>query len=271
MKRTNFLIIVLVTSLILFVTYILNDIKNIGFMVSYTSVFICVYIALHRMSKKVQGTDSSFGDYFSFPKMKKRYILYFSVLGFLLNTLLSMLYTHNFGLPNNEIRVQDKYSNQIAYEMEIYGGIQAPIIEEILHRGLLFLVVISVFQAISNKAKHVNGMNAIFLIISSTLFGLMHAISWGKLMKTMTLETDFKHTTPYLIAGIIFSLLYLMTRTLYAPIIAHMLNNITDLDISSVIICLGLLLFLLYAIFMYRSIKSLPITNWIYTENTKGN
>lgn len=270
MKKINFLIVVAVTSLILLVTYLLNDSTNIGFIAVYISIVICVYIALHRMSEKVEGNTYSFKDYFNVPQMKKRYIVYFSVLGYLTNNFLSMVYTKCFGLPNNEIRVQDKYDNQSTFEMELYGGIQAPIVEEIIFRGLLFLVIVSVFKVISDKSKHVNAMNTIFLVVSSGLFGLMHTVSWGKLIKTMTLETDIKHVTPYLIAGVIYSSLYLITKTLCAPIMAHMLNNLTDLQFDYTVMFLGIMLFVLYVIYVYRTQKGMPINKWLFVEDNKA-
>lgn len=77
MKKRNYLIVVAVTSLILLVTYLINDSKNIVFIACYTTVVICVYIALHSMSKKVKGNEGSYRDYFAFPQMKKRYIVCF--------------------------------------------------------------------------------------------------------------------------------------------------------------------------------------------------
>ena len=117
--------------------------------------------------------------------------------------------------------------------MDISNGIKAPIVEEILFRGLLFLTIVSLFYVLNGKSRgciKILAMNITFVIVSTVIFGLMHGMNWGRLFAEGIIETDFRHTIPYLVAGLIYSLLYMVTKTLFAPIIAHMLNNLSASD-----------------------------------------
>ncbi|MBG9207044.1 CPBP family intramembrane metalloprotease, partial [Staphylococcus sciuri] len=79
-------------------------------------------------------------------------------------------------------------------------------------------IVILVFNRFFKHAgrEHINKTTGItFVIISSITFGIPHVIRDG----------DYQNITPYIISGMVFSVLYVITKTIYVPILLHMLGN----------------------------------------------
>ncbi|MEY2931053.1 MAG: putative rane peptidase YdiL [Pseudomonadota bacterium] len=79
----------------------------------------------------------------------------------------------------------------------VFGILLAPVAEELVFRGVLF-------RKWRRTLGSVKG-----LLLSSALFGVIHG---GGML-------------PVAVAGLSFSLLYTSTRSLWAPILAHILNN----------------------------------------------
>lgn len=93
--------------------------------------------------------------------------------------------------------------------MMFQAVILAPIVEEVLYRGLIFRTVYSY----NKNAAH---------IISAFLFGFSHiysALFAGDL-------TQIIHLIPYMTMGFAFSYAYEKRGNICAPIIMHMLNNL---------------------------------------------
>lgn len=86
----------------------------------------------------------------------------------------------------------------------LYGSLIAPIVEELVFRGLLM-------TALSKFKKHY-----IDVVISSTLFSLIHVLQYGWVL------TDF---IVYAGAGLLFGMLFLYTRSVYWPMALHILWN----------------------------------------------
>lgn len=229
-KRIAFLMIMVISMFILQIGYLYDDSRHLAEILIGTIIVIIFYIGFKGLYEKWFGNDGTFKDNFAMPNLKKRYIIFFSVYGFLFNSLSSRIYTGIFGLPKNAQRQNEK---QHTLEMDISNGIKAPIVEEILFRGLLFLTIVSLFYVLNGKSRgciKILVMNITFVIVSTVIFGLMHGMNWGRLFAEGLIETDFRNVTPYLVAGLIYSLLYMVTKTLFAPIIAHMLNNLLVSD-----------------------------------------
>lgn len=215
--------------LILQTVYLIEHSRHLVEILGVTLVVITVYIVLKKIYEAWFGNDGTFKDNFAIPNIKKRYIIIFSVYGFLINSVSSRIYTEIFGLPKNEQRLNEK---QHMFEMYISNGIKAPVVEELLFRGLLFLTIVSLFYVSNGKSRRFSktSINIMFVILSTVIFGFMHGVNWGRLFAERIIETDFRHTIPYLVAGLIYSLLYMVTKTIFAPIIAHMLNNLSASD-----------------------------------------
>ena len=86
----------------------------------------------------------------------------------------------------------------------LYGSLIAPIVEELVFRGLLM-------TALSKFKKHY-----IDVVISSTLFSLIHVLQYGWVL------TDF---IVYAGAGLLFCMLFRYTRSVYWSMALHILWN----------------------------------------------
>ena len=86
----------------------------------------------------------------------------------------------------------------------LYGSLIAPIVEELVFRGLL-MTVLSKF-----KKYYVD------VVVSSTLFSLIHVLQYGWVL------TDF---IVYAGAGLLFCMLFRYTRSVYWPMALHILWN----------------------------------------------
>ena len=86
----------------------------------------------------------------------------------------------------------------------LYGSLIAPIVEELVFRGLLM-------TALSKFKKHY-----IDVVISSTLFSLIHVLQYGWVL------TDF---IVYAGVGFLFCMLFRYTRSVYWPTALHILWN----------------------------------------------
>ena len=86
----------------------------------------------------------------------------------------------------------------------LYGSLIAPIVEELVFRGLL-MTALSKF-----KEYYVD------VVVSSTLFSLIHVLQYGWVL------TDF---IVYAGAGLLFCMLFRYTRSVYWPMALHILWN----------------------------------------------
>lgn len=127
----------------------------------------------------------------------------------------------NFGdNPQNEERIIKEMSHQSVWEGLYKTGIKAPIIEEIVFRGLLYsaIVLAILYIAKANVEDHSRRLIAtcIFFLVSSFIFGYLHISSYG----------DYENIGVYILPGIIFSTVFILTKNIMYSIMVHMLGNI---------------------------------------------
>lgn len=127
----------------------------------------------------------------------------------------------NFGdNPQNEERIIKEMSHQSVWEGLYKTGIKAPIIEEIVFRGLLYsaIVLAILYIAKTNVKDHSRRLIAtcIFFLVSSFIFGYLHVSPYG----------DYENMGSYILSGMIFSVVFLLTKNIVYSIMVHMLNNI---------------------------------------------
>lgn len=141
-------------------------------------------------------------------KLNKKNILttliYF-IIGFLLmmlsNYIINYIIIPN-GISNNEQSNRDLLlNNKLLYGLLL--SLIIPYIEEIVFR-------LSFKKSIKN--------NTIFILISSTIFGLLHIISSTKLIELL-------YFIPYFILGLTFSTIYTKTNNIFCSTLSHILNN----------------------------------------------
>lgn len=205
------LIILLVYSELAPKTY-LEDINllRVSFAVA-PIVAIILYVALLKLYKNSKSIANKY--------LKSRNVSwnYKIVVLFLTYIMAESIkpYVRN-GKPDNQ-KSLDQADNDFIKTL-IGSGFQAPIIEEIVFRGLLFLVIMTATSYLFNKKKNnhdVLGI-AVFSILSTVVFGLVHVIAYG----------DYEHIMTYIVSGAAFTFAFVVTRDIKVPIILHMLNNI---------------------------------------------
>ena len=139
-------------------------------------------------------------------------------LSFILMFLWVNITTRIFPSTQNGSAIKETVANLtgISYFVTriLYGSLIAPIVEELVFRGLLMI-------ALSKFKKYY-----IDVIISSTLFSLIHVLQYGWVL------TDF---IVYAGAGLLFCMLFRYTRSVYWPIALHILWN-TFLIIASLLV-----------------------------------
>lgn len=153
----------------------------------------------------------------------------------------------------NEERNIDKLNGMSMLNKLFSGVINPGIIEEICFRGILFIIILGCTSYLFNKNKKKHDWFGItfFLLVSSLLFGFAHVVS----------ESDFNNVGIYILAGLIYSAVYILTRDLKDTIILHMLaNTIPTLSKTEwepfIYIIFFILIIALLFIILSKSIKS---------------
>lgn len=200
MKKSvsNILIYLLFPSIIpLFFTKNINSKEYIILLfISYLLLFI-YFFSIYK--KEILNDIKSFNKETIF-----KTIFYF-IIGFILmilfNYIINYLIIPN-GISNNEIGNRDLLlKNKIVYSILLC--IIIPFIEEIIFR-------LSLKKTIKNKYM--------FLIVSSTIFALLHLLSNTKLIELL-------YFIPYFILGLTFGTVYIKTKNIFSSILSHIFNN----------------------------------------------
>jgi len=151
-----------------------------------------------------KGSARKFGFTFSMNALK-----WLGIFILIMGTFYGILIAIALLTGNAEGLAADYFELEYILTMIIF----APVAEEILFRGFLF-------RALQN---HFHFMFA--LIMSAVLFAVMHMV-WGNVGL---------HNINHFIGGIVFALIYIKSRSLWASMILHSLGN-TSLIILSVIL-----------------------------------
>lgn len=133
---------------------------------------------------------------------------------------LAIVYLTPETFPRQE-RLEELLAENGALWLLITGGVVAPIMEEIVFRGLLYTVLVLLFQPMVSLIR-INGLRGTgyFLVqlmaitISATIFG------WGHREPTWTL------CLMHICFGVFAADLFRRTGTLLAPISVHIVNNV---------------------------------------------
>lgn len=217
------IIMSVISMVILFSIYWASDSTSIG----QISIITVIGMLLYGVNKRTyQQGEVSLSNGTTYKRLKpyrikKRYYLWIVCSAILFEAMI----TGVFNVPKdtaNEQRIDEFLNNNPITESIINIGVFGPIIEEIIFRGLLYMVcsgiVILVFNRFFKKSvrKHIDKTTGItFVIISSITFGIPHVIRDG----------DYQNITPYIISGMVFSVLYVITKTIYVPLLLHMIGN----------------------------------------------
>lgn len=126
---------------------------------------------------------------------------------------------------DNQENLEGVIEEKSIYEGLFYSGVIRPIIEELIFRGLFFVVFLIIvlflykllerFIRVDKKVLYWIGI-VFFVPLSSCLFAVLHA------------HANVIEMLPYFVAGLIFASLYLLNQSLVTPILLHVLNNILN-------------------------------------------
>lgn len=180
------------------------------------------------------------------PITKRKYPLSIKVLaGYLINTGIWLAVTSMmlFFYGKVEILNQQLLDKQITDHPEMLipqlfdTVISAPLMEEILFRGLLLNAILFIGLKLGVSRKY---LFVVFLVLSTLIFGSIHASS------------NILTFIGFSLVGLNLGLLYLISGNLIVPITAHFLNNMSaSLNVNntvkrtSIFICLLLIICLI--------------------------
>lgn len=126
--------------------------------------------------------------------------------------------------------------------------------------GMILLIISRMNRVITKpKLDRITGIT--FIVLSSVSFGIPHVIRAG----------DFENLAPYVLSGFVLSVLYVVTKTLYVPILLHMINNIISTFGSSYragIINIDLAYGLAVFVFLYIIVG---LITWGFIHNKRVN
>lgn len=196
-----------------------GETKNINHLFVW---FTCVLIMLglliimyaksklsNRRSFERQTRNTKKGD------MVQSFILI--VITFLLMTIVKQLYILFFGheeFANDEL-IKENIGMLIPFF--ITSCIVSPIFEEIIFRGYAYMAISELTSVICNRFKIQHYEKRItltaFFILPSVIFGVIH--KQGNIFSLLT----------YIFAGVMFSLLFILTKRIWVSIVAHFINN----------------------------------------------
>lgn len=151
-------------------------------------------------------------------------------------TIIQMLMQVFYGNDDilNQIVLDKRYRDNKAMQipMTIHTIIFAPIMEEIVYRGLL-LNAIMFFGSKCNFQK--KQLFLVFMTLSSVLFGIVH------------LSDNFLTFIGFALTGLILASLYLLSGRIVVPMTVHFINNLStsfgmDDQMKRVIVVITLLL-----------------------------
>lgn len=125
--------------------------------------------------------------------------------------IVSILLKQIFDMTSLEKTIEDKstVSNLSFLEKLIVGCLFAPIIEEVVYRGIIFRL----YRKQTKIFAH---------IVSAIIFGAMHYIDWfvyyGNFLYIV-------YTIPLMLMGLLYSIIYEKTGNICWPMLLHFMNN----------------------------------------------
>lgn len=127
---------------------------------------------------------------------------------------------NNDGISKNQQNNNESLENNPLWYSLFDGSVNAPIIEEIMFRGIFYLLVLSIFE-VWRKGRKRMLVYSIFLIISSVYFGFRH----------VSVEGDYQYIYPYIASGIVLSIVFIITKNILYSAAVHAISNfLTELS-----------------------------------------
>lgn len=231
--------------------FIADNINNIVTFILIPATVYIVYRLLLKYLCSKDYIDNTYVEPKKLPFFIKLVVIF--VLAGLSDGLSSIFETNNKSA--NQKLIEAKEQNIDIFTKLSSTAINAPVIEEIVFRGVLFIIFVAASGALyknSNPQQRKLGLVS-FLIVSSVLFGYVHVAKAG----------DIEHILPYLVSGICYSLVFIWTRDVFITIGMHAIGNffsvmsrygyISELLIIDLLVAISL--GVIVAIYVYRNAK----------------
>ncbi|NMP59701.1 CPBP family intramembrane glutamic endopeptidase [Enterococcus mundtii] len=159
---------------------------------------------------------------------------YLAIIGLwsIINMLMQSFYGNN-DILNQEVLDLIYLDNQaLQIPLIVHSIIFAPIVEEIIYRGLLLNAIM--FFGLKYKIQR-KYLLLTFLTLTSVLFGMAH------------LSDNFLTFIYFALSGLILAVLYLLSGRIIVPMIVHFINNLVtsfglDDEMKLAIVMISLLL-----------------------------
>lgn len=119
-------------------------------------------------------------------------------------------------IPKNQQHNNEGLENNPLWYSLFDSSVNAPIIEEIMFRGVGYLLLFSLAGLIKNyKAKWNIVIYALFILISGTYFGYRHVEEAG----------DYQFILPFIVSGIVLSIVFVITKNIVYSMSVHAIGN----------------------------------------------
>ncbi|WP_436962374.1 CPBP family intramembrane glutamic endopeptidase [Staphylococcus shinii] len=119
------------------------------------------------------------------------------------------------GVSENQQNLNSSLENNPLWYSIFDSSVHAPVIEEIMFRGIFFLLIFSLFE-MWNKGRKRLLVYAIFLMVSSVYFGFRH----------VSVEGDYQYIYPYIASGIVFTIVFIVTKNILYSAAVHAISNL---------------------------------------------
>lgn len=196
-----------------------NDQTNVGMKMLSFTIEILLIVAVYIWHQKVNMDSRKLYQYHAKNKVNKVDKIILVLFAYTIDRNISPAFKIGEN-PKNEDRIIREMSHQSVWEGIYKTGIKAPIVEEIVFRGLLYSVIVLVVLYILNANIEDKSRRLIatytFVFVSSTVFGILHVSPYG----------DYENAGVYILPGIIFSIVFILTKNVIYSIVVHMLGNV---------------------------------------------
>lgn len=147
--------------------------------------------------------------------------IFIILAGYLIEKLFAFFFY--FGLSPHQKELNNEYDSHSFSELMLADSLVPGIIEEILNRGLIYLLVYGLVILINSIRDKENDQNNklykshgfIFLILSSLWFGYGHISNFG----------EIKYMWVHVASGFVLGLIFLITKDLKLSICIHAMGN----------------------------------------------
>lgn len=230
-----------ITTFILFLEmkFLADSLKSTIGHILIISMVIVLYILYKVFNKKKNKIPNKYYKPISIPIYSKIFIVSIAIY---IQTLISS----KFSSDTANQRLNEKHDEGSSMDIIfVSGSLTAPIIEEIIFRGVLFITILSASSYLQNKTKNQNDKLGLisFFIFSSVLFGFVHVAK----------GYDIENIGGYLVSGIILSLVFIFTKDIKLVIAIHMIGNTCSIlgryDYENIVYLVGFMIVLYIFVF----------------------